>query len=140
LAQKVLEVLVARLALLVDKEFKANAVQADQKELTAQEAKTDSTVRVAQMALPANQANLACLDFKENKATMDLLAEADLLVNLVCQAPLDCRDDPDLKDSMDSLDLMDHKDRKEALVQLALASTARDTTKLTSASCEKLLF
>ena len=85
---------------------------------------------MAQMALPANQANLACLGFKENKAMMDLLAEADLLVNLVCQAPLDCRDDPDLKDSMDSLDLMDHKDRKEALVQLALASTARDTTKV----------
>lgn len=140
MAQKVLEVLEARLVLLVDKEFKANAAQADQKELSAQVAKTDSTARVAQMALPANQANLACLDFKENKAMMDLLAEADLLVNLVCQAPLDCLEDPDLKDSMASLDPMDHKDRKEALVQLALASTARDTTKPTSASCEKLLF
>ena len=40
MAQKVLEVLEARLDPLADKEFKANAAQADQKELSAQVAKT----------------------------------------------------------------------------------------------------
>lgn len=133
-------VLEDRLALLVDKESKANAAQADQKDKMVQEEKTDSTAPAAQMELPANLANLACPDFQENKAKMDVKETADLLVNLVCQEPRDCPAEPDLKDSMASLDLMGPKDRKEALDQLVQASTARDTTKLTSASCEQLLF
>lgn len=129
-------VLEAQLAHLVDKESKATAVQAGEKELMAQEEKTDSTGHVAQMEHLANLAKLACPEIQENKAMMDLLAEADLLVNLVFLATLDFLVDPDLQDQMALLDQMEHKDHKEALVQLVLASIARNTTKLMYESCE----
>lgn len=134
--QRVLMVLEAQLAHLVDKESKATAVQAGEKELMAQEEKTDSTGHVAQMEHLANLAKLACPEIKENKAMTDLLAEADLLVNLVFLATLDFLVDPDLQDLMASLDQMEHKDHKEALVQLGLESIARNTTKLMYESCE----